>query len=240
MSLRKIVFLEAIILIIVILFASLFLFSTPKEDALYQVSAFNVFASGNFDRNITFAELARHGDFGIGTVNGLNGEMIALDGKFYQIPITGVPREIGLSEKTPYATVSFFEKDFALQVENVSSYLNLTSIINSTIPNYNLIYAIRLHGYFDFVQTRSVPMQYEPYPTLTEAVKNQTVFNLNGIEGTAVGFFFPDSLNGVDYVGYHLHFITDDHAAGGHLLDLSIRSANIEIGEIENYRLLIP
>ncbi len=240
MSLRKLVFLAAIVLIIVTILASLFLFSTSEEDALYQVSAFNVFASGNFERNITFADLAKHGDFGIGTLNGLNGEMIALDGKFYQIPVTGVPRDIGLSEKTPYATVSFFEKDFTFQVENVSSYLNLTSIINSTIANYNFIYAIRVHGYFDFVKTRSVPMQYEPYTTLTEVVKNQTVFNLNGVEGTAVGFFFPDSLNGVDAVGYHLHFITDGHTGGGHLLECSIKNAMIEIDSIDNYHLLIP
>ena len=184
--------------------------------------------------------MAKHGDFGIGTLNGLNGEMIALDGKFYQIPVTGVPREVSLSEKTPYATVNFFENDFTVQVENVSSYLNLTSIINSTLANYNLIYAIRVHGYFEFAETRSVPMQYEPYTTITEVVKNQTVFNLNEIEGTAVGFFFPDSLNGVDAVGYHLHFITDDHTGGGHLLECSIKSAKVEIDSIDNYHLLIP
>ena len=240
MSTRKLVFLAAIILITVTMLASLLLFSTPKDDALYQVSAFNIFASGNFDRNITFSELSKHGDFGIGTLKGLDGEMIALDGKFYQIPITGIPREVGSSEKTPYATISFFEKELSFQVENVSSYMSLTSIINSTLGNYDLIYAIRVHGFFDFAQTRSVPIQYEPYPILTEAVKNQTVFNLNGVEGTAAGFFFPDSLNGVDYIGYHLHFLTDDHSGGGHLLDCNIKSATVEIDTIENYHLLLP
>ena len=83
-------------------------------------------------------------------------------------------------------------------------------------------------------------MQYKPYTTLTEVVKNQTVFNLNGVEGTAVGFFFPDSLNGVDAVGYHLHFLTDDHTGGGHFLECSIKSANVEIASVENYNLLIP
>ena len=35
-------------------------------------------------------------------------------------------------------------------------------------------------------------MQYEPYNAITEVVKNQIIFNLNGVEGTVVGFFFPD------------------------------------------------
>jgi len=240
MSLRKLIVFTIIALIIVIMLIAHLSFITSEANELYQVSAFNVFASGNFDRNITFTELTKHGDFGIGTLNGLNGEMVALDGRFYQIPVTGVPREIDFSEKTPYATVSFFEKDFTFQIENVSTYLNLVSIINSTLSNYSLIYAIRVDGYFDFVKTRSVPMQYEPYTTVTEVVKNQTVFNLNGVKGTAVGYFFPDSLNGVDAVGYHLHFLTDDHTGGGHLLECTIKSADVEIDSIENYHLLIP
>ncbi len=240
MSLRKWLLFAAIVLIIVVLLNSPQLFSANEENVLYQVSSFNVFAAGNFERNITFAELAKYGDFGIGTLNGLNGEMIAMNGIFYQIPVTGIPVEVSFSEKTPYATVSFFNKDFTFQVENVSSYPNLVSKINSTLADYSLIYAIWIHGYFDFVKTRSVPMQYKPYTTLTEVVKNQTVFNLNGVEGTAVGFFFPDSLNGVDAVGYHLHFLTDDHTGGGHLLECSIKSANVEIASIEKYNLLIP
>ena len=96
--------------------------------------------------------MAKHGDFSIGTLNGLNGEMIALYGKFYQILVAVVPREVGLSEKTPFATVSFFENDFVVQVENVYSYLDLTSIINSAFTNYNLIYVIRVHGYLNLLK----------------------------------------------------------------------------------------
>ena len=69
-------------------------------------------------------------------------------------------------------------------------------------------------------------------------MKNQTTFNLNQVEGTLVGFFFPDSMNGVDAIGYHLHFLTDDHTAGGHLLECSIKNA-IEIDQTNNYQLLI-
>jgi hypothetical protein len=36
-------------------------------------------------RDLTFEALARHGDFGLGTFDALDGEMIAIDGTFYQI-----------------------------------------------------------------------------------------------------------------------------------------------------------
>jgi acetolactate decarboxylase len=236
---KKLVLVVAAALVAVILFAAFYELTLPEQDTLYQVSAFNVFSAGNFEGNVTYAELAKHGDFGIGTLNGLNGEMIAFDGKFYQIPTDGAPREIGSSEKTPYATVTFFSIDQTFQVVNVSSYSQLTEDINSTLPNYNAIYAIKVHGFFDFAETRSVPIQTKPYPTLTEAVKNQTVFNLNGVSGTAVGFFFPESMDGVDFSGFHLHFLTDDHTAGGHLLECTVKNATVEIDQINNYHLLI-
>ena len=237
---RKLIIAIAIALVAVILFAAFYELTLPERDTLYQVSAFNVFSAGNFEGNTTYAELAIHGDFGIGTLNNLDGEMIAFNGKFYQIPTNDSPREIGSEEKTPYATVTFFDSDQTFQVANVSSYLQLTEDINSTLPNFNAIYGIKVHGFFEFAQTRSVPIQTKPYPNLSEAVKNQTVFDLNGVEGTLAGFFFPNSMNGVDFAGYHLHFLTDDHTAGGHLLECSIINATIEIDQTNNYHLLIP
>ena len=237
---RKLIIAIAIALVAVILFAAFYELTLPERDTLYQVSAFNVFSAGNFEGNTTYAELAIHGDFGIGTLNDLDGEMIAFNGKFYQIPTDDPPREIGSTEKTPYATVTFFDSDQTFQVANVSSYLQLTEDINSTLPNFNAIYGIKVHGFFEFAQTRSVPIQTKPYPNLSEAVKNQTVFDLNGVEGTLAGFFFPNSMNGVDFAGYHLHFLTDDHTAGGHLLECSIINATIEIDQTNNYHLLIP
>jgi len=237
---KKLILVAAVALVAVFSFAAFYELTLPEQNTLYQLSAFNVFSAGNFEGNITYAELVKHGDFGIGTLNGLNGEMIAINGKFYQIPTDSPPREIDSIEKTPYATVTFFSSDYTFQVNNVSSYLQLTEDINATLPNYNAIYAIKVHGFFDSAKTRSIPTQTKPYPTLTEAVKNQTVFNLNGVSGTAVGFFFPESMNGVDALGYHLHFLTDDHTAGGHLLECTVRNATVEIDQINNYHLLIP
>ncbi|MCW4019465.1 MAG: acetolactate decarboxylase [Candidatus Bathyarchaeota archaeon] len=231
----------AIVLVIVVLSAALYVF-TPhpeKQDTLFQVLQFSLLTEGQYDGNTTFSELAQHGDFGIGTLNGLNGEMIALDGTFYQIPTSGIPREIEPDELTPYATVTFFEAEQTTQVSSLT-YAELVSFINGTLPDYNAIYAIKVHGTYSYAETRSVPLQEKPYQPLAEVVKNQTVFNLNNVEGTAVGFVFPNSMSVVDYAGYHLHFITDEHDAGGHLLDCTIDSATVEIQQINNYQLVIP
>jgi alpha-acetolactate decarboxylase len=76
-----------------------------------------------------------------------------------------------------------------------ANYSQLMADINATLHDTNAIYAIRVHGFFDFAETRSVPVQTQPYPTIVDAVKNQTVFTLNGVEGTAVGFYFPNNMD---------------------------------------------
>jgi len=222
------------------LLAAFYQLALPENDTLYQITAFNVFSAGNFEGNTTYAELTKYGDFGIGTLNGLNGEMIAFNGKFYQIPTPGNTREVTPEEKTPYVTITFFESDQTFQVANISSLSQLTANINLTLPNYNAIYALKVRGFFNSAKTRSVPIQTKPYPTLTDAVKNQTVFNLNKVSATLVGFYFPANMDGVDFPGYHLHLLTDDRNAGGHLLECNVEEATVEIDQTNNYHLLIP
>ena len=51
-------------------------------------------STGDFDGDLTFAELAEHGDLGLGTLNGLDGEMLALDGRFLRADADGNLGEI--------------------------------------------------------------------------------------------------------------------------------------------------
>jgi acetolactate decarboxylase len=214
--------------------------ANSASSTLYQIQAFNNFSQGNFAGNTTFAELAKHGNFGIGTLNGLDGEMIAFNGTFYQIPSSGVPRQITPQEKTPYATVCFFKPELTIENSSWQKYSELISFINSSIPDHTSIYAIKVDGIWGPANTRSPPIQTEPYPNLTQALVNQSLFTINNFDGTAIGFYFPSYMNGIDYAGYHLHMITDDRKAGGHLLDCNIRNATIELEKINHYELVIP
>jgi acetolactate decarboxylase len=54
-----------------------------QDDVLTQVSTIDAILNGLYDGVITYRDLKEHGDFGIGTFEGLDGEMVALDGNFY-------------------------------------------------------------------------------------------------------------------------------------------------------------
>jgi acetolactate decarboxylase len=240
-------FITIIILVGIIIFNGLYIFwdfnqnnHIQNRDTLFQIEAFNTFSSGKYDGYMSYEDLAEHGDFGIGTFHELDGEMIALDGIFYQITIDGKPKQVNPGIKAPYATITFFESDITKTIGSSVDYFEIQNIIQSLMPSENAIYAIKISGTYIYAETRSVPPQNKPYPIIDEVVANQSIFHLNNVSATAVGFWFPNSMSGVDYAGYHLHLITDDHSAGGHLLDFRIENATVEIEKINNFNLILP
>ena len=52
-----------------------------EHHVLFQASTIGALLDGAYDGDLSFAELAEHGDLGLGTLNGLDGEMIAIDGR---------------------------------------------------------------------------------------------------------------------------------------------------------------
>ena len=211
-----------------------------NRETLFQVASFKPFAQGDYDGDTTYAELAKHGDFGIGTLNGLDGEMVAVDGVFYQIPIDGEPRQIGSAEKAPFAMVTFFEADQTLTVDEAMNYSELTAYIDQNIAPENAMYAIKIHGVYDYAKTRSVPKQTAPYPPLTDVIEDQTIFTLSNVTGTTAGFRLPSYMAEINVQGYHFHFISDDETSGGHMLDCIVRSVTIEIDYTYEYDLALP
>jgi acetolactate decarboxylase len=236
----------AALLIVIIAVASLSAFiglnsdsSSSERETLFQAAIWNNFIAGNYSGFMPYSELAKHGDFGIGTVDGLDGEMICVDGVFYQIATDGTPKQIDPSVKAPYATVTYFDADQTLTVAGLN-YTSLKSYIDGSLTNKDAIYAIKITGNFEYVQARSPAKQYLPYPILSIALQNQAVWTFSNVSATAVGFWFPNSMAGVDYTGYHMHIITDDKTAGGHILDCIISNATVQIDQTNKYTLVLP
>jgi acetolactate decarboxylase len=56
---------------------------------IFQSSTINALLEGMYNGDLTLGEFRKHGDFGLGTLNALNGERVALDGKFFQVKSDG-------------------------------------------------------------------------------------------------------------------------------------------------------
>ena len=190
---------------------------------------------------MTFGELKRHGTFGLGTFDALDGEMIGLEGGFYQIKTDGVAYPVPDSMTTPFAVVTVFDADKTLPSKDGMDYEGLKSYLDKAISDKSIFYAVKIEGTFKYLKTRSVPRQQEPYPPLVEVVKEQTIFEFHDVEGTIVGFRCPDSVKGgVNVPGYHLHFITEDRKAGGHLLACQLQDVTIALDYTSEFYMVLP
>ncbi len=207
------------------------------QDFMYQYSIMDALQAGVYDGNLTFGELKKKGDFGIGTFNALDGEMIMLDDNVYKMRHDGTISIVPDKDSTPLAFVKFFKADTVFTITgNNLNYADVQKIISNAL-NQNELYAIRLKGSFATMRGRSVISPKRPYPELADHIKNggQQNFNFTNITGTCVGFLMPSYMARTNVPGYHVHFISDDHTAGGHIFDFSTNKLEVEIDHIKGY-----
>ncbi|MBN3871528.1 acetolactate decarboxylase [Nostoc sp. JL33] len=211
-----------------------------SSNTLFQTSTFNALSIGVYQGNTNFKELKKSGNFGLGTVNYLDGEMIGLDGKFYQVKADGVASVIPDSMTSPFATVTFFKPQRLINLEGQINYQQLQQSLDQRLPTKNYPYAIRIQGNFPYLKLRSVPKQTLPYRPLADALKEQSIFELRNVNGTLVGFRIPKYMQGVNVNGYHFHFITANRQTGGHIVDGQFQNAKVELDSLANVEINLP
>jgi hypothetical protein len=87
-----------------------------RAGELYQTSLMSALIAGIYESEATYGQIRKCGDFGLGTFNDLDGEMVAFDGTFYQLRSDGSARPVTGDQKTPFAVVTFFQPEQELDV----------------------------------------------------------------------------------------------------------------------------
>ena len=149
--------------------------------------------------------------------------MIAVDGLFLKADVNGDLEVIPGDARTPFAVLANLDPSHRFELggnRRRSTSSARRSTARSATPSRSTRSAI--DGRFDRVHARSVPKQSKPYRPLAEVVADQQTFDFAGVEGTIVGFRFPELEEGLNVPGYHLHFATADRTRGGHVLDCAL------------------
>jgi acetolactate decarboxylase len=205
------------------------------RDQITQISVINALMLGRYDGQATIGQLLQHGDFGLGTLDHLDGEMIVLDGKVFQIGGDGVVHSVGADRSTPFAVVTPFESDGELRWSQVDGLSKLDAGLNEALPQKNNFLAIRVDGAFSSITLRSVHRQAPPYKPLSEVAKSQAVWTRRNLRGTLVGIRCPEWVAGLNVPGYHWHFLSDDRKVGGHVLDCRLDGARVRYDVCESW-----
>lgn len=210
------------------------------QSEVYQYSTISALLDGVYDGAATVADILQHGDFGLGTFNHLDGEMVILDGVCYRLRADGTATRAAPTDRTPFAAVTRFHRDFEIPIKARTDRAAVTAAIDQRIASTNLIYAIRVTGHFADLHTRTVMEQHEPYPPLTQATEGQAETRFTDVQGTLVGFRTPDFEQGISVAGYHLHFLDDDRTAGGHVLDFTLERGDLAVSGASQLHLSLP
>jgi acetolactate decarboxylase len=212
--------------------------SAPHE--LFQTSTIQALLGGAFDGDVTLSELLEHGDFGLGTLNGLDGELIVIDGQVFKAELDCTLIRPNLQSQTPYAVVVPFTPGPARHISGPIGPAILEHQIWDNPERPRAPAAIRIDGDFEMVRVRSVPKQTPPYGLLSEAIDHQHRHELRDVSGTMAGFCFPDGLAGIEIVGFHLHFADDRRLRGGHVLDYTLRDGTVHIDQAAELHVELP
>jgi acetolactate decarboxylase len=207
-----------------------------EAQSLFQLGNASALFSGAIEGNMRYSQLAVKGDFGLGTFNGINGEMVALDGKFYKIGQRGETTSVNPEWKTPFVELVKFHSNKSIRFENIDNYDVLKQHLASRLENKNLPYAIKIHGTFSFLKLRS----RSPRSALqTQDIKEET-YSIDNMKGTLVGFWMPDYLLTLTVPGFHFHFLSDDKKMSGHVLELKSEKIDAVTNQIEKIELVFP
>ncbi len=209
------------------------------HSTLFQVSTSTALVEGVYGGVVTIGELKRHGSFGLGTFDGLDGEMLALDGHFYQVLGTGAVREARDDARAPFAVVTEFRAEREFVLDRVESFDDLIAQLDSRRETGNLFFAARIDGRFSHIRTRAL-CKTASGVSLVDATAHQPEFALTDVSGTAVGFWTPVYARTINVAGWHLHFVTEDRFGGGHVLDCQGVDLRVQMQDLADVRIAMP
>ena len=210
------------------------LFDQPRRSVLYQTSLISAFISDAPRRGTTPKELRRYGNFGLGMLNGGDGELIALDEHFFQVRPDGSANEVDDDQGVPFAAITQFyttTSETFLDLAHDHAMQRLAAFVER--DHFN---AIRIDGKFDRVMTK---VGHKDRASGSSCGSN-ALREYMGVEGTVVGFRAPGFAAGLAFPGFNLHFISAERTYGGRLVEFDINLARAAACAIEALQIELP
>lgn len=210
-------------------------------DDIVQVQTIEAVMDGCYDGDVTVDELRGRGDFGIGTLQGLDGELVVVDGEFWNVDVDGRAAPASADALVPFAVLVDFEEADRFVLPGTYDRAAFEVGVWERLPTRDACYALRVVGRFAPVTFRSVAKQKPPYRPLAAVLEtDQRLFPVDELLGTMVGFSFPDATADVNIPGFHLHLLADDRSTGGHVFDFVAHDVEVTVGTSGTVHLELP
>lgn len=207
---------------------------------IYQIGVLPAFLNGIYEGDVSFEQIQKLGDFGLGAVNQLKGELVGLDGEFYQMDEWGKASKVNPQNTTPFALVSQFIVYKKLRLHNIQSLEDLTKKILSVMETPNIFYMFRIDGVFKDLHIRNESCQFITHQPLGELLpKIQKKQTLEESEGTLVASFCPSYCRSFTIENFHFHYINKERTLGGHVFNLKLEQAELQMQKSHEFMIQV-
>lgn len=213
--------------------------SHHEEGTLIQVSTLNALMEGDYRGSKTVKEILKDTDTGVGTYNGLDGEAIIYNGHAYVGRADGEVSEMGPEETFAFSITTKFDDSVDEDDISFESIEDLKTKLEKYLDSHNYFFMIKMEGTFN-VRVRSNFKQKQPYEPLYKVAGDQREFEYNDIEGSVVGIYSPNYVEGMNLPGWHVHFLSKDLTKGGHILKIAGNDAKIKVNKLQSWKVLMP
>ncbi len=198
--------------------------AAADDSTVHQIGTYDYLVQPDFTGLAQADKVTEDTTLGLGTFANLDGELVMVGGVAYRVPTTGIPERITGKELTPFIQAIKFKPTKSGPIPPGTQCSQLIPAINELVGTDQGIIAVRVRGTFTKLETRSVPKQTQPWPSLSTVISQQTQFTLDGNTAVLVGFRQGSDFLGVGQPGLHLHGLTPSKNAGGHVLSCTAGS----------------
>lgn len=209
------------------------------SSAVTQFAVLDALLGGVYSAGIPVPDVLALGDTGIGCCEGLGGEVVILDGVAFECTVENPPRRMDAGESLPFVDVSVLDESRGSAVADLDL-AGLERAVEDRLASRNLFHAVRVDGVMARVRTRVTTKQEPPFRPLAEVAAEQIETETEECAGSLVGFWMPRIYQGISVAGLHLHFLSDDRAVGGHVLDARVREGRLRMTAHRRFVLVLP
>jgi acetolactate decarboxylase len=214
--------------------------ASGSATTVWQLAPAQLLLRGGYDGILPVSEVLRHGNHGLAGADRLDGEMVLVDGQFYQFLASGQVVQPPSTMRLPFAEVTRWEGGRDVRVQPGLVFPAGMGALAPQVPDTNAFYAVRMEGTWDTLVVRTFRAQTRPYPPLDTATAHQVVDTLVNARGVMVGFRQPPYALPMTLPNYHLHFVTADRSRGGHVLAFRSRDVRMQVSERSEFTVHMP
>jgi len=213
-----------------------------SKKTLYQFGHADAFVNGLYRGELPVSDLRKKGSFGLGAPGQVDGELTMVGGRCYQSTADGRTFIAPDTTRTPFAFVSPFLPGQTHVLKWQGNLQALYAKLAQMLANRNGMYAIKVSGLFEQINTRAFPkLAATDHTPLAQMLGKQKLFEYRHSHGMLIGYYLPSYLGGTNIAGFHFHYLSADYSKGGHLLQLSFDGElRVELCELDSFQLEMP